>query len=253
VFGLQIATGDRLTAFLWLRSHELMGGQFWRLGTHMFVHGGFGHIFMNMWGLYIFGKPLEGRIGGTRFLHMYLLSGLIGGATWLMFNWGSPSPVVGASGGVFGVLVAAAIMFPNRVYMMLFPPIPMRLKTLAVVFGAVEVIRAVTAGGGNIAHLAHLGGMVGGYAYMRWLYRASWRRTGTRLSGKTSWFQNIWDNLRPRAPRGGQEPPGPEPDNATMAEVDRILDKIGERGISSLTAAERKTLEQARQRLKGKQ
>jgi membrane associated rhomboid family serine protease len=248
VFLLQNSTGMAFTNILILRSRDLMRFEFWRLGTHMFAHGSFGHILMNMWGLYIFGKPVEERIGGHRFLYLYFISGLVGGGTWLLFNWHNPYGVIGASGAVFGVLMAAALMFPNRMYMMLFPPIPMRLKTLAAVFAGIEVLSLLSMQGGNIAHLAHLGGMLGGYGYIRWLFGASWHNQGSHwkpLSQLRGWWRRR--RFRRVKPERDNDDHGPVSPN----EVDRILDKIGEKGLSSLTRKERETLEKARRRMHG--
>ncbi|MCF7854290.1 MAG: rhomboid family intramembrane serine protease [Candidatus Pacebacteria bacterium] len=256
VFILQMMSGNRLTEYLWLHSHYLLRGQVWRLGTHMFAHGGLGHIFFNMWGLYIFGKPLEDRIGGERFLYLYFVSGIMGALTWLLFNWGGAHPVIGASGAVFGILVASAMTFPNRVYMLLFPPIPMKLKTLAVVFGVIEVISLLSLPGSPIARLAHLGGMIGGFLYVHWGLgkpRGLYSGTGSRSFSPASW----WRQLRAkffhstfRSTDNGAD--HDDEDTISPAEVDRILDKIGEHGLSSLSKHERDILDKARDRLRNK-
>ena len=254
VFILQMMSGNRLTPYLWLHSHYLLQGQIWRLGTHMFAHGSLGHIFFNMWGLYIFGKPLEDRIGGQRFLYLYFISGIVGAITWLMFNWGGAHPVIGASGAVFGVLVASAMTFPNRIYMLLFPPIPMKLKTLAVVFGVIEVISLLSLPGDRVARLAHLGGMIGGYAYIRWTLGSV--HGGRRNSGfsPASWWRQIRSKfLQHKFTRTDSRSGHSNDERISPAEVDRILDKIGEHGLSSLTKHEREVLDKARDRLRNKQ
>ena len=250
VFVLQNLTQGRLTMQLSLGADNIRAFEIWRLGTHMFAHGGFGHIAFNMWALYVFGQPLEDRIGGSRFLNLYFFSGLIGGGTWLLFNWHSPIPVIGASGAVFGIMMASAMLFPNRMYMLMIPPIPMRLKTLAVVFAVIESISLLSRSGGRIAHLAHLGGMVGGYLYMRWAF------PGLSSGGLKSLFSSFTKPRPPRPPGEGfrrvmpDEPDEPREEVVSTAEVDRILDKIGKQGISSLTRQERESLERARQRFR---
>lgn len=240
--------GADVTTFLSLNAQGIRHFEIWRLGTYMFAHGGFMHIFMNMWGLYLFGRLLEDRIGSASFLNLYFISGLIGGGTWLFFNWDNPyGSVIGASGAVFGVMMAAAMLFPNQMIMLLIPPVPMKLKTFVAVYAGLEVFLEFTRlGGGSVAHLAHLGGMLGGFLYMRKAYptlRLPW--FGWRLK------------LHPRPPRVPPRivPPTPAdgPDTTSPQfrhEVDRILDKIGRDGLASLTPEERRTLERARERLR---
>ncbi|OPZ31605.1 MAG: Rhomboid protease GluP [Lentisphaerae bacterium ADurb.BinA184] len=234
----------------------LRQGQLWRLGTHMFAHGGFFHLLFNMWSLYIFGQPLEERIGGRRLLNAYLISGLVGAGTWLLLN-SRPAgyvhgvavypSVIGASGAVFGIMMSSAIMFPNRLYMMLIPPIPMRLKTLAFVFGIIEVVSLLNERS-SIAHLAHLGGMLGGYFYMRLLFRSNWG-SASHLSPRR-WFGGS-RAFRPREDtRSAEAKPHEQADDEVMGQVDDILDKIGRHGVGSLSARERQVLDEARERLK---
>lgn len=247
--------GYRLNAALSLSSDTLMAGQVWRLATHMFAHGSLFHIAFNMWGLYIFGKPLEERVGSRHFLHLYFLSGLVGSLIWLVFNW-TGIPVIGASGAVFGVLMAAAITFPNRQYMLLFPPIPMRLKTLAVVFGVIEIINLLSErGAGGIARLAHLGGMIGGYVYMRWFFRSSWGRHAGGPSGVLrsirAWFRR--KRFHPhQGYRHRHDADLSDNEPISSIQVDQVLDKIGQQGLSSLTRREREILEKARERLRSR-
>ena len=122
----------RLTEALGLSFAGITDFQLWRLVTYMFVHGGLTHIFFNMWGLYLFGMPVEQRLGPERFLRLYFLSGIVGSGLWLLANWGTNGLLIGASGGVFGVMMAAAMSFPNMQIVLLFPPIPMRLRTFVI-------------------------------------------------------------------------------------------------------------------------
>ncbi len=238
-----------------LTSYGVRHYQVWRLGTYMFVHGGFGHIFWNMWGLFLFGRLVESRIGPRRFLQLYFTSGIIGGVVWLLCNWNSPIPVVGASGGVFGVMMAAAMMFPNHMIMLLLPPIPMRLKTFVAVYAGIQVVMSISTAqrqGGGIAYIAHLGGLLGAFVYMRWLLgrraphgartgiREWWRRR--RTAARRRHFEDAAD--------GPNSPDDDRDDTPLSIEVDRILDKIGREGLSSLTPAEKRTLDRARERLR---
>jgi membrane associated rhomboid family serine protease len=139
----------------------------WQIVSYQFLHGNFIHLAFNMWGLYLFGSHVLRRMGTQRFLTLYFLSGISGGMLWLLFNWNSRIPVIGASGAVFGVMMAAALYFPDMQMMLLFPPIPMKLRTLVLLFGAIEIFNELSAQQSGVAHLAHLGGFLAAYFYMR--------------------------------------------------------------------------------------
>ncbi len=258
VFLLQNMVGG-LTELLSLDFGSLRQLQLWRLGTYMFAHskGNLFHILLNMWGLYIFGAPLERQIGPHRFLRLYIVSGLIGGFTWLVFNLSPvdsyyPS-VIGASGSVFGTMMAAAMLAPNRQYMLLFPPIPVRLKTLVLVYGGLEIFNTLQRSPDNrVAHLGHLGGLIGGYLYVVFAV-PGWR--GFKLSRFLLDKINHW-RLRYRWWRMEHAPPprgsDGQADDDDELSIDDILDKIGREGLSSLTPREKQRLEKARNHLKGK-
>ncbi len=186
--------------------------------THMFMHGGFMHLFFNMFALYMFGGILENVWGPKRFFIYYMVCGL--GAAFVhesviafqyakLMNTLSPDqvqsvlsdgaayfnegkffanetmqslqillnvPTVGASGAIFGVLLAFGVLFPNTQLMLLFPPIPIKAKYFVLGYGALELVLAVTQPGSNIAHAAHLGGMLFGYILIRY-----WRKTTKTL------------------------------------------------------------------------
>lgn len=186
--------------------------------THMFMHGGFWHIFFNMYALYIFGQVLENTWGPKRFFIYYIVCGL--GAAFIhesviffqynhlaqsishdnlqtvldngtaYLNQGKVftnesmkslqillnTPTVGASGAIFGVLLAFGVLFPNTQLMLLLPPIPIKAKYFVMIYGGIELYLAVTQPGSNIAHAAHLGGMLFGYILIRY-----WRKTTNTL------------------------------------------------------------------------
>jgi len=144
----------------------------WQLVSYSFLHGDLGHLFFNMLGLWMFGAELERLWGGKRFLQFYFASVLTAALTQLvvgLFTVGAPT--VGASGGLFGLLLAYGMTFPNRTIMPLFPPIPMKARTFVMVFGALELALGVYSPSGGVAHFAHLGGMLGGFLMLRF-----WRR-----------------------------------------------------------------------------
>lgn len=142
----------------------------WQVVTYAFLHGDFFHLFFNMLGLWMFGAELE-RIWGTkRFINFYAASILTAALSQLLVNalLGSRFPTVGASGGLFGLLLAFGMMFPNRIIMPLFPPIPMKAKVFVAVFGGLELFFGVTGTQSGVAHFAHLGGMLGGFLMIRY-------------------------------------------------------------------------------------
>jgi len=146
--------------------------QVWRFITFQFLHAGFSHIAFNMFALYMFGPMIESYLGRRRFLAFYLLCGAAGGAAYILL-WQfhllvtSPYvPLVGASAGIFGVLVAGAVVSPSATIMLLFPPIPMQLKTFAWVLIGVAVFTVFTSGHNAGGEAAHLGGAAMGAALM---------------------------------------------------------------------------------------
>jgi membrane associated rhomboid family serine protease len=138
--------------------------------TYAFLHGDIAHLFFNMLGLWMFGAELERLWGPKRFVQFYAASVLTAALTQLLVNalLDSQVPTVGASGGLFGLLLAFGMMFPNRIIMPLFPPIPMKAKVFVAVFGALELVFGVTGTQSGVAHFAHLGGMFGGFLMIRY-------------------------------------------------------------------------------------
>ena len=153
----------------------------WQIVTHMFMHGGFTHLLFNMFALFVFGSALERVWGGKRFLIYYLLCG-VGAFFFYEFTLGieiyqqmgtfNPNCdlgwVVGASGSVFGLLLGFGMLFPNTQLMLLFPPIPIKAKYFVIGYGAIELMMAFNnSPGDNVAHFAHLGGMLIGYILIK--------------------------------------------------------------------------------------
>jgi membrane associated rhomboid family serine protease len=157
----------------------------WQLVTYSFLHANTAHIFFNMLALYMFGGEIE-RLFGSRFYTQYYFAAVISAAlchlvvTALM---GAPQvPMVGASGGIYGLLLAYGIYFPHRRVMLLFPPIPMPARVFVVVYAIIELYLGVTGTQAGVAHFAHLGGMIGGFVMLRyWRGSATIRRRDPRL------------------------------------------------------------------------
>ena len=143
----------------------------WQLVSYAFLHdlNNLFHLFFNMLGLWMFGSELERLWGPRRYLQFYAASVLTAAAAQLALTaiTGSHAPTVGASGALFGLLLGFGMMFPNRIIMPLFPPIPMKARTFVIVFGGLELLLGI-AGSSGVAHFAHLGGMVGGYLMIRY-------------------------------------------------------------------------------------
>ncbi|GAB4330536.1 MAG: rhomboid family intramembrane serine protease [Calditrichia bacterium] len=142
----------------------------WQFVTYMFLHGSFGHIFFNMFALWMFGSELERTWGTREFLKFYFLTGISAGLFSALTSWGSVIPTIGASGAIYGILAAFALFFPDR-YVYLYFLFPIKMKYLALILGLLEFFSAYGQSHSGIAHTAHLGGMVVGFFYLRHKYR----------------------------------------------------------------------------------
>lgn len=150
------------------------GFQVWRLVTYLFVHGGFSHILFNMLALWMFGVELERRWGTVAFTKYYFVAGIGAGVSQLLISLlplegaatAYVAPTIGASGAVYGLLMAWAILFPHRqILFMLVFPIPARIFVL--IIGAIAFLSALSSSGSSVAHVAHLGGMLFGWLYLK--------------------------------------------------------------------------------------
>jgi rhomboid family protein len=173
----QVAPGFIYVLALWPLGAGAAGGPSfapWQLVSYAFLHGGLAHLALNMFALYMFGSAVELVFGTGRYLAYYFVSVLSAALTQLVFAAlsGGLYPTVGASGGIFGLLLAYAIYFPNNRVMLIFPPIPMRARTFVFVYAAIELFLGVTGTQEGVAHFAHLGGMLGGFVLLRY-----WRGT----------------------------------------------------------------------------
>ncbi|MBV8209079.1 MAG: rhomboid family intramembrane serine protease [Burkholderiaceae bacterium] len=179
VFLLQLSGMDLAAFALWplgASSPDSPGFAPWQLLSYSFLHGSPLHLASNMFALWMFGSDVERVWGRNRFLTYYFTCVLSAAIAQLLVGWwtGSGAPTIGASGGVFGVLLAFGMMFPHRTILLIFPPIPMPAWLLVTLYGAFELYAGVTGAMGDVAHFAHLGGMLGGYLMIR--YGRRWRR-----------------------------------------------------------------------------
>jgi len=152
----------------------------WQLVTYAFLHGSMLHLLFNMFALYMFGGAIEQVFGSRRYLAYYLVCIVSAALAQLLVAMmtGGFYPTVGASGGVFGLLLAYGLYFPNNRVMLLFPPIPMPARVFVALYAVLELVMGVTGAQSGVAHFAHLGGMVGGYLMLRYWRGGgpTWRR-----------------------------------------------------------------------------
>ncbi len=220
----------------------------WRLITFQFLHGSVMHLFFNMFGLFIFGRLVEQHLGSRRYLAFYLICGIFGGVSYLILNFigavlgislpgalATPTwtPLIGASAGVFGVIVACAYIAPNMVIQLIFPPIPLKMKWFAYGYVAIAAYNLLTSGNNAGGDAAHIGGAIAGYYFIRNAHLL--RDFFSVFSAKTSKPRKT---SAPKRRVANRAVPGDD-------QIDRILAKVATQGIQSLTEKERKALKNA--------
>jgi len=200
----------------------------WTLVTYMFLHGGFGHIFFNMLALYFFGPPVEQRLGGNRFITLYMISRIVGALFSIVLGF----PIVGASGAIMGVSLAFAKFWPRQ-QVLIWGVLPIEARWLVVIYAAWDILGASGYGPRGIANLAHLGGLAGALLYLLYLDRRQGaRRFKAAATPKVSDSSlGAWQKVDRNSIHA-----------VNRDEVDRILDKINASGIASLTPQERQFL-----------
>ncbi len=218
-------------------------GRPWTFVTYMFVHGGMLHLAFNMLALYVFGTPVENRLGGRAFLTYYLVCGV--GAAAVAMGLATvhfdASPIIGASGAVLGIAVAFAMLWPDA-EILLFPiPVPIRARVLVIIYAVMFSVMAVFGFERDVAQTAHLGGLLTGYLFFKLRDRAPRlpQARARRLEPAVMAQSVARDSGLPRPPRAAAR----RSDDPQTAEVDRVLDKINAQGIGSLTSEERRFLE----------
>lgn len=242
----------------------------WTAFTYMFLHAGLWHLAMNMYTLWIFGPRLEHVWGSRSFALFYVWCGLGGAVFHALF--GGNASMVGASAAIFGVMLAYAMHWPkDEIY--LFGVIPMRVATLVAFLALINLLLGLKAGGG-VAHFAHLGGFAFGFLYLKKPQHVSIEQLRQRVSSAPDVADDMTPRAAPRpssrtrhrdevddivaqskaavAKRPARLAPGKKagPRDAKAEELDRVLDKISRHGISSLTSAERKILDEMSRELR---
>jgi membrane associated rhomboid family serine protease len=247
--------------FRWFALNPLGEGnnfQVWQLITYQFLHVGFSHILFNMIGLWMFGIEIEHIWGSRKFLYFYLLCGVVAGLfnLFLVPLLGElPAPTVGASGAIYGVLIAFALFFPNR-YIFLYFFIPVKAKYLIGFFVILEFF--MVNGGGNVAHLAHLGGALAGLVFILLDSKSNvdiknmFRKTSFQPKIPSNPFGKISNPFKKKSDakeaefyelEDGQR-------NISQEEIDEILDKISHSGYQNLTDQEKRVLFEASKKMK---
>ncbi|TVP77218.1 MAG: rhomboid family intramembrane serine protease [Gemmatimonadales bacterium] len=233
----------------------------WGVLTYMFVHVDFWHVAMNMLVLFFFGPPLEDRWGSSGFIRFYLLAGL--GGALLGFIFAAQATVLGASGAVFGVMFAFAWLWPEApIYLM--GVFPVKAKWLVGILFVFTFVSTLTGTGDGVAHFAHLGGILAGFLQLRFLPPGGSSSSGSGGVVRSSRKMAIVPREEPRAPAPSRRPDRSlrkrlmararsrddegRPEEELLDEVDRILDKISESGMTSLTREEREVLDEVSRR-----
>ena len=250
-----------INAWFALSVDGLRHGFVWQLLTYQFMHGGLLHLLLNCWAIYVFGREVEETLGRNSFLTLYFTSGVIGGLfqalAGVLLGGHFAVPVVGASAGAFGLVAAFATLYPERPLMLLLffiIPVSMRAKFL-LLFSALLAVFGIIFQMDNIAHAAHLGGMLTGIVFVRYAIYWHWhwprlRRTPSQplrpLVKVPHRASALWGQGNARV---DEDLP---PEEFLSKAVDPILDKISAQGIHSLTERERRILEPAREKMAGR-
>ena len=233
--------------------------QVWQLITYQFMHGGFGHILFNMFALWMFGMEIENTWGSKKFLVFYLTCGVVAGLFQLFLPpliGGVAAPTIGASGAIYGVLAAFALLFPNRyIYLYFFIPVKAKYLIAFLILMQIMLVDDVT---GGVAHLAHLGGALAGFIFILLdpsIHAEIKNFFGSTYSSKRNPF-NPFGNLRnPFTSKKDQIEDAEyyeinnKEEKITQEEIDRILDKISQSGYQNLTEREKRILFEASKKI----
>ena len=243
---LALVSDSNILSIFFGLSHEgfINGFMLWQPVTYMFLHGGWIHIFFNLLGLWMFAGEVENRLGEKRFIRFYILSGLGAGLFIAVMNYyvylsyGYSGITIGASGALYAILIAYAMLWPDREVLLYFL-FPVRIKYLLLAFGIFEFFGTLSTAagkGGNISHIGHIGGLIAGFMLMK-----KYMNPSLKKSGGTSFFENFRKKQRLKKKRK-------EIDERVQAKkiIDDLLIKIAREGMSALSADEKKKLEWAR-------
>ena len=251
VFGVWFKSPFIEEAFA-LSQESMARGFVWSLVTYGFLHGGALHILVNLLATFFLGRALLPILGPARFVGLYIGAILIGGMTWLAVSYTHTGGILlGGSAAVFALLTVFACFFPNKpiTFLLFFIiPITVKPKHLALIFLGIAVFGLLfqeLPGNEYVAHSAHLGGMLAGWLYFRYVHH----RTGEFASVRPRVEVPKWFRRKSAAPKPGRYKVNVSRPEDVRAEVDRILDKINNSGFGSLSDREKKILDEARDAL----
>jgi len=218
----------------------------WGAITYMFVHADFWHVFMNMLVLFFFGPPLEGRWGSKEFIKFYAICGL--GGVALSFVFAPAAPIIGASAAVYGVMMAFAMAWPTApIY--IWGIFPVQARWLIAFLFVMTFLSALGGGGGNIAHFAHLGGLVTGFLYLKSDWRTGVRADRVRkMARRKLAIVPREDGKKESYGKAEKDRENVGDERALLDAVDRVLDKISAQGMASLTEEEKRLLDEMSKR-----
>ena len=239
VFILAELSGQKsilFTSFGLVPSEVWTNYKVWQLFTYLFIHGGFIHIFFNMFVLWMFGKDLEMQWGKNQFLFFYFTCGIGAGLITVLFGIYSIVPIVGASGAVYGLLVAYGFTYPNRM-VYLYGLFPLKVKYMVLGLGVIAFIAFLSANQSNVSHITHLSGMVIGLLFI--YFNVNWKNL------KMGYYKLRLKNMKQKLPNNNGK------EILMKKRVDEILDKLNESGWESLTDQEEKYLTRASKELFG--
>jgi len=216
-------------------------GFIWQFFTYMFVHGGLGHIFMNMFVLWMFGMELENYWGKKEFLKYFLITGVGSGLITYLFSMGSSIPVIGASGAIYALLLAFGMMFPDRKIYIYFL-FPIKAKYFVMILGAMTFFSSLGSPGDGVSHLTHLGGLIVGFLYFK--RKILWNELQLLIKKFhiTNPFKNFIRKVDKKESKSTPTSSGYATDETMREQVDIILDKISQSGYDSLSEQEQRTL-----------
>ena len=199
----------------------------WQPFTYMFIHGDFFHVFMNMFVLWMFGSEMESIWGKKEFLKFYFITGIGSGLIWLVFNFSGNAVLIGASGAIYGILLAYGLMFPNRKVLIYFL-FPVKVKYFVIFLGLMAFVSSLSYSGSNISHLTHLSGMMIGFVYMK----SKWtiKRFSLLLNSYLASIKYKKSIKKEKQLANIQ------------ANVDKLLDKVSEVGFDALSEDEKDKL-----------
>lgn len=204
IFVLQLIFGSTVIRWFGLTpALVLFGLHIWQPFTYLFLHAGLGHLLFNMLGLWMFGSDLERHWGSNRFLRFFFFTGAGAGVLSVLVHPSSTVPTIGASGAVYGILMAFALLFPDRIIFLAFLP-PIRVKYLVMIMGFIAFVMAIGQSGTPIDHIAHLGGMAFAFLYVKgWvspvgIRESIFRWRLKRLQRRFKVYEGQRENPRPR-------------------------------------------------------